>query len=187
DVWAVTVTPNDGRMDGPSSTASVTISNTPPVVTSLRLTPLHPRTNDVLHAEATASDVDGTPVTFTYKWTRDGVLVSPPNGPDVAASLTTKGQVWNVTVTPDDGTDAGAPVTASVTVENTPPVLDSLVARPDAPRTDDALHAVASASDADGDAVTIDYAWTRNGADANVSVGQVDPAATARGDVWQVT
>src|SRR5581483_6648639 len=106
DVWAVTVTPNDGRMDGPSSTASVTISNTPPVVTSLRLTPLHPRTNDVLHAEATASDVDGTPVTFTYKWTRDGVLVSPPNGPDVAASLTTKGQVWNVTVRPDDGTDA---------------------------------------------------------------------------------
>ena len=55
------------------------------------------------------------------------------------------------------------PGLASLTVINNPPVVDSLLLAPAPLRTADALTATVVASDADGDAVTLDYEWSVNG------------------------
>jgi hypothetical protein len=70
-----------------------------------------------LTAEVISTDADDDQVDSDISWTvddgaqpdLDGLLVVP-------AALTEAGQTWTVTVLPDDGTDTGDAVTASVTI-----------------------------------------------------------------------
>lgn len=68
-----------------------------------------------------ATDVDGDPVSYLYRWMVDGVTV-PAAAATLPATYVTKGKQIRVAVTPFDGNDAGADVYgALMTVQNTAP------------------------------------------------------------------
>jgi hypothetical protein len=70
---------------------------------------------------------------------------------------------------------------------NTPPTVDALTLTPAAPRTHETLTARATASDADGDAVTVRYAWTVDGAPTGSDAPTLADDAIVRGAVVSVT
>ena len=73
DVVVVSVTPNNGYLDGTTVTDSATVADTAPAAT-VSLNSHTPRTNDVLTATATSSDADGDTVSLTYVWRVNGTV-----------------------------------------------------------------------------------------------------------------
>ncbi len=165
ETWVATATPNDGRGDGASGSASLTIGNAAPVISTVTLTPSSPQTNDTVTASVAASDADGDSVSYSYAWTVDGSGVST-TGASLSGSWFSKHQVIGLTVTPTDGTDTGAPVAAStVTAVNTPPTAPVVAIDPAEPTDeDDLVCTIATASsDDDGDSITYTIEWEVDG------------------------
>jgi len=166
DTITCTVTPYDGTDTGTPGSDSVTITNSSPVVDSLTLDPADPGTDDTVAATVSTSDAEGDSVTVTYAWFVDGVETGHTGTTLDGASWFDKDQTVTVEVTPDDGTDAGATASDSVTVANSPPGAPTLAITPSTPDvgTDDLVCEVdVDAADADGDAITYVMTWTVDG------------------------
>jgi hypothetical protein len=103
-----------------SDTVLVQVRNRPPVVTSVAIAPIAPRTADDLVATASASDPDGDPLVLSYSWTRNGSVLQGRTTATIPASETTKGDQFTVTVTASDG-EATASGQASTTIQDSPP------------------------------------------------------------------
>ena len=72
-------------------------------------------------AVATGSvDADGDVISYVYEWSKDLYLNTYVGNP-LPASLTKKGDVWQVRVTASAGGQTLTPVLASVTIQNTLP------------------------------------------------------------------
>jgi hypothetical protein len=161
ETWTVTVTPSDGKEQGEVGTASVTIANTAPVAT-LVLEPAVPLTTDDLVATASGSDDDDDTVTFAYTWTVNGAESSYA-GDSVPASATERGEIWELTVVPNDGEDLGEAVTASVSIDNTAPTITAAEIAPVPAYETSTLAVTFESSDIDGDEVSARYAFYVNG------------------------
>ena len=197
DLSGLTANGNGANTGDAHGTATYTVPeaggpapNNPPAASNLQLSPTNPVTSDTLTLTYTYYDSDGDSESgTTIRWYKDGMLISSQNDQStVPSSLTTKGESWNVTVTPSDGTDDGAPVhSSSLQVVNSIPVVDSAGITPsDAVETDD-LTVTWSSSDADGDSRTVSgIEWYVD--DSKVSAFDDDvtiPAVAIRdGDVW---
>jgi cyclophilin family peptidyl-prolyl cis-trans isomerase len=121
DQIKLTVTPNDGTVNGTAASTSVTIANTAPTV-SVNLDTNSPVPSATLTATATPADAENDPVTLTFVWKVNGTVVpsATTNTFDLAANGAGPGAVVTVTVTPNDGHTNGAAQTATATV-NSPP------------------------------------------------------------------
>lgn len=121
-IWAVTVTPNDGRFDGPSASASVTVGNAPPSAFTVRISPEHPIDGDDLEAiiDVPSVDPEGDLLTTTVAWYDDDAYL-----PDLADQMIADGrwvsdqEVFRVVVSVTDGYHDPVTAEASVTVEYT--------------------------------------------------------------------
>ena len=126
---------------------------------------------------------------FTYEiaWTVDGEPVADVTH-TVDADLTSRGQTWEVTVTPVDSESGKEfePSVTSVTIGNSAP-FGIVTLTPGAPGTGTDLVAQPGFTDPDGDEVTATYSWTVNGADAGISSNTVTGDKLVKGDVWEVT
>ena len=67
-MFTCTVTPFDGFDYGTPVDATATINNTPPVVTSLTVTPATVLTDDVLTATGSGTDADGDTLSYAWDW-----------------------------------------------------------------------------------------------------------------------
>jgi hypothetical protein len=163
DTVEVTATPNDGTGSGTAVKASLRVSNTAPVVTSLTLSPSTVRTNDTIGATASASDADSDALTTTITWSVNGKVVS--TGTSLAGSFFSKNDKVDASAVASDGTDSSVARVASVTIANTAPTTPGIAFSPSAPGDADNIQCtIATAStDADGDTLTYAYSWTRNG------------------------
>ncbi len=180
DVWAVTVTPHDGRGTGPSATASVVVGNGAPAVTAAVVTPSSPTTNQTLTVVASATDPDGDSTTLSYEWFVNGLSTGQTGTTlDGAVHFDKDDEVW-VEVVATDGTDtSGVTTTASVFVDNTAPGAPGVTVTPAAPRSsnDDIDCAVTTgSSDDDADTITYTFAWTVDGV---AWTGATDTATTS--------
>ena len=120
--------------------------------------PSNPVTTDTLTLSYTYQDQDGDPEFGTkIRWYKDGQLISSRNDQTtVPPSLTSKGETWNVTVTPSDGEDDGTPVHSStLVVVNSIPMITSAEITPENALESDDLSLIHSSSDADNDARTV--------------------------------
>jgi Ca2+-binding RTX toxin-like protein len=137
---------SDGTADSNVATVSVTVRpvNDAPMAT-VELDAPAPRTNDTLTATATAADVEGDPVTLTYVWKVDGVVVkTTANTTSLTDTLDLssaghgdRGQAVTVEVTPTDGQADGETVSAAAQVANSAPTAgaDSYLANSGVPLT----------------------------------------------------
>ena len=123
EVWTVRVIPNDGWMDGDYTEASITITNSDPVVSGVTISPSANIYNDsTLSCSAIATDADGA-VTPIYQWYLPSGLAFG-SSIDLTNFLIEPGDTIECMVAVNDGftlvTD-----TASVLVENRAPVVTS--------------------------------------------------------------
>jgi len=191
EVLAVSVTPTDGDDAGTAVTASVTVANTAPEIDSITLSPSEPGTEDTLSVSATTSDLDEDSVSLTYSWTVDSVTVPGETSATLAGSFFDKGEVVEVTVTADDGTDTVSD-TASVTVGNTAPTAPVVTLGSLVDDGDDLVCTIATPStDADSDTISYSVSWTVDGSaytgstsTTSVSGDTVAAAETAPGEEW---
>ena len=167
DLVSCTVTPDDGTDTGTPVSDSLTITNTAPSITAVTLDPDPAVAGDSLTCSWTFDDPDGDSDQSSVAWTVDGV----PSGS--ATTLTTtlvRGDVVTCTVTPSDGSDTGSAVSASLTVDNTAPTIDSVTILPSDPAAGDGLSCLWSGfDDPDGDSDASTLLWTVNGSSAGSS------------------
>ena len=197
DLAGLTANGNGANTGDAHGTATFTVPeasgpapNNPPTVSNLQFSSTNPVTTDTLTLTYTYNDPDGDSESGTkIRWYKDGALISSRNDQTtVPASLTSKGESWNVTVTPSDGTDEGTPVDSSnIVVVNSIPFVNSAEITPtDASESDD-LTLIHLSSDADNDIVAVsDTEWYVD--DSKVSAFDGDttiPSVAIRdGDVW---
>ncbi len=106
EVFRAVVTVTDGLSDVLTVEASVTVTNTPPEITSVSVSPSDPTDGEDLSCSARASDEDGEDPTLSYRWLRDGVEATDVGLNDtVDAEFTTVGEVWNCQAEATDGVD----------------------------------------------------------------------------------
>jgi hypothetical protein len=161
ETWEVVVTPSDGKLPGEPASASVVIANTPPAAT-VEIAPALPLATEDLVASAYGEDADDDAVTFSYSWTVDGAQASYA-GDTVPASATRRGELWEVTVVPNDGTDQGEPARSYVSIENTAPRITSATLGPEPAYEDSVLEVGITSEDDDDDEVSASYAFYVNG------------------------
>lgn len=169
------LTPWDGEDEGePVLSDEVVADNAPPEVRSAHVDPAAPTTVDDLTVVLDeVYDADGDEVDLRYGWSVNGRLVSTSDG--LSAERTTRGDRVTVTLTPTDGTDVGPDfVVGPITVANTAPVLRSVSISPTSARTNDTLTAITSATDADGDRITMSYDWRVDGTSTGVTTATLD-------------
>lgn len=191
EVWTVAVTASDGLGTSLPATASVTIVNSPPSVLSVSITPATAYTDTTLTAVPSGwSDPDGDLPGYMYEWSADG---SPVGGDTATLDGTnfSKGEVVAVTITPQDASSSGAPVTSSgVTILNSAPTAPSVTITPSpASEEDDLTCSYGAASDADGDSLSYTLVWLVDGGPSGETGTVVSSSATAAGETWtcQVT
>jgi fibronectin type 3 domain-containing protein len=176
DSLACAVIPTDSFEDGlPSTSSPITLVNTPPEASNLRILPERVRdfrfTSSDLEARYDYYDADGlAEQNSQIRWYKDTVLQSSFNDlTTVPSGSTAEGQEWYFTVTPRDSWgDFGSLQTShTVTIiDNSAPTQGepSLVSSAGTDREDEDLIARAVGTfDADGDNVTNTYHWIKDG------------------------
>jgi hypothetical protein len=150
---------------GLTSSASISVEvNGLPTAPVVSIDPDPPGSGDDLTAtiDTASTDPDGDAITYAYSWTVDTTATAHATAV-IAAADTLKDEVWEVTVTPDDGVGVGPSATASVTIGNGAPVVATGAVTPTSPTTNETLTVAATATDPDGDTTTLRYEWFVNG------------------------
>jgi len=191
-VVAARVTAWDDDAAGGSVEARVTLVNSAPRPPTVAITPKQPRTGDRLvgHVAVDGEDDDGDRLRYRFSWLLDGKIVKGLDGPTVPPDRTRKGQKWKVRVVASDGKAEAKPAFAEVQIGNTAPRPPKIAWKQEPHRTESALELreAAAAVDPDGDRVTLEYAWTRDGKAQSGMRGPSVPAGSTRsGQEWRVT
>jgi len=154
-------TPSGARIDAPQEARlpAAGSQNRAPIIERVRLEPRDPRTNDVVRARVSVRDPDGQPAHLRYAWSIDGIRLAN-NGDTLELRRARKGARVEVEVTASDGRASSEPRSGAVEVENSTPVVTSIeIDAPTPLQPGQAALAVAEATDADGDAVEIEFEW----------------------------
>lgn len=186
--WMVTITPNDGRVDGHPASAEVVIINALPRIASVAIQPAPASATSDLTARTTGEiDADGDSITVGYEWFVDGIPVQTGLSATLLAGSARTGQSVFVRVVPNDGFDDGAAVDSpTVVIGNSAPSIASVVIGPANPTA--AVTITASISgwfDADGDAPGYRHQWRVRGS-AVSSASTLTGASFAKGDDIQL-
>ncbi len=182
-VWEVTVTPFDGYGAGDAAVRSVTIGNTPPVVSAApTLGPDPVREGGTLTCTAgLTSDADGDTVTSTIGWYVNGGAVAA-TGTTLGSTYWAAGDSVYCVQTPNDGIVSGTGVSSNVVViTNTAPTVSAVGITPDPATAASTLTCGYTYADIDGDADSSIISWTINGSAAGT--GATLSGGFVRGDV----
>ena len=182
-----TVTPSDGESDGLPVSDSLTISNTVPQVEAVQIIPDPATHSDMLTCTYTGfDDPDSDPDSSTILWLVNGAEAG--SSPTLSEGFS-GGDTVMCTVTPFDGVDAGIPVSDSVVIGNTPPVVTGVEILPESDVTaTTVLSCTATATDADGDTPTIVLDWSIEGFGVGTGASlDLGTTATVRGEVVTCT
>ncbi|MAA78180.1 MAG: hypothetical protein CL916_02890, partial [Deltaproteobacteria bacterium] len=144
-----------------STTRTITVNQVPNAPTiDLQPQPAN-ASQDLIVLASGSIDPEGNTVSYQYAWYKDNTLTSFTSA-TIANTETSKGELWTVRVTPNDGHHDGPYSESSIIIANTPPQADSLTITPSNAYNTDTLTCAGTSSDIDGDTVSESYSW-RNG------------------------
>jgi hypothetical protein len=178
---------NDGELTSQASTVMITVTAEPvPVATAGADQTVPKRSTTLLQGSGTDSDqqsltylwqqIAGTPVTIQNATSAFASFTAPPTTGDLKFSLTV-----------NDGINNSQPSTLTVHVIDLAPVVTSVTFSPSSPRRNDAISALVSAGDPDGDAIALSYVWSRNGTVVSGATGAGYPLGNqVKGDTISV-
>ena len=145
--------------------SSIVISNTPPTLDSVSLSPLNPTELDnIICQPGTSSDIDGDTVSYLYSWSIDG-QISSNTSQTLTGTDFDRGQQVTCTITPYDGQESGNPITSAIlTIENSAPSIDDVTLTPYNATEESQLSCTPSnVTDADGDTVSVGTTGVNDG------------------------
>lgn len=191
DVLTCRVRPFDGTGYGATREYRVNVRNTPPVLSSVSLSPIpavEGSTLSCLRGVVTDNDDPSAvePYTFDYAWTVNGVPAVGETGPTLGSDKFNRDNSVICTVTPRDATEAGLPVSsAPLTITNSLPSVGAVSVSPNpAFEADGALSCAATGvNDLDGDTVVLGYSWVVNSAVVPVTSSSLSSGFWSHGDV----
>jgi hypothetical protein len=145
--------------------------NTPPKITSLKVSPEVPVAGDTLRAEVKTYDQEGDNVTVTYQWSRnDDLLIEDSDTLELTNDFK-RGDKITLKATPNDGILSGASITLVITIANAQPVI---IPSQDTFRFDGSIYTYrVKASDADGDPLTYTLKSSPAGMIIDSSTGEI--------------
>ncbi len=163
----VRVTPREGDREGePVDSNTIVIANARPVVDSVRLGagPVDV-TGTLTLAGVGVSDLDYDVITLAHQWVVNGTPLPSETGATLAAAGLAKGDSVLLRVRPFDGEDHGAWVdSGAIVIQNAVPAVAGVTFAADGYTAGEAVIAVPhGATDPDGDALSWQFAWTRDG------------------------
>ena len=174
-------------------TETVVVSNNPPSVSNVQLSPSSATSSDDITLTYSFSDVDSgdTESGSTIQWLQNGAHQSQFDGlMTISSTSIVKGDSWQASVTPSDGEDFGATVSSNtITVLNSLPSISSAAISPSNPTSNDDLTAsISGDTDNDGDTLAFEYRWYLNGVlqDGLDDLTLVPSLATRANDAWEV-
>ena len=164
-------------------------TNSPPVISSLNISPEKPTEESELNSVVQGHDPDGDSVTYQYQWLRNDEEIIGENKDSLKSGNFKKGELIQVRVTAFDGKiDGPAFLSAPVKILNSPPVIQEAWIEPKAAYVTDRLKVNVKNSDPDGDLIYYTYQWDRNGMVLNEESGEVlEQARFKKGDSIAVT
>jgi hypothetical protein len=164
-------------------------TNSPPVISSLNISPEKPTEDSELNSVIWGHDPDGDPVTYQYQWLRNDEEIIGENRNSLKSGNFKKGELIQVRVTPSDGKINGPPfLSAPVKIVNSPPVIPEVWIEPKVAYVTDRLKVNVKNSDPDGDVIYYTYQWERNGVVLNEENGEVlEQGRFKKGDSIAVT
>ncbi len=187
------VTASDGALSGPPGIGQARVGDTAPGGLKIALDPANPARTESVRAriEKPATDPDGDPLVYHYRWSVGGQPVNLPVATSILPSgLFRKHQKIEVEARAFDGQLEGPPSRAEVTARNIVPTAPRVEIRPTRAKKGEALRAViaAPAEDADGDPLTYKFAWRKNGApfQAPGDGREIPGAEVARADTFEL-
>ena len=101
----------------------------------------------------------------------------------VAATETTNGETWAVKVQATDGFNTSTTAIALTIINNSAPEVE-LTLDNDAPLSSEDVVATIDATDADGDEITTELSWVRDGETTEYTDAVLPATATAKGQLW---
>ena len=165
DGISATVAASDGSLQASAVSPTAFVTNTPPQIANVVLTPTTPRTNDVVTALPSAFDPDGDPVTLAYVWFKNGSTIPGATFDHLDLAVAGNGDRGDsiaVQVFASDGSDRTATLSRALVIANTAPTL-TISLNTSSPRPNDTLVVTAVATDPDGDSIGFTYIWKTNG------------------------
>jgi len=190
DTVACLVTPTDGTNAGTEVASNpISISNSPPSLTSVSISPSTLYTDtDAAAIPSGPFDPDGDAVTYRYQWYKNSTAINGQTAATLQGTQFVKNDVIYVIVTPYDGTVTGNPVQSSnVTIQNSSPTTPGVTVTPATAQPGNTLtcSVTTASTDADGDAITYSYQWTKNGTLTGITTNTVPGSTpTANHDTW---
>lgn len=149
-------------------------------------------------------DLDRNQVHYIVSWTKNGEAVEGQDGKTIASELTSRGETWEVTVVPEDGTSGSflcvlpwrecageINAKASITVGNSLPKARLSIEPAEITARDD-VKVVAEGVDLDEDEVTFTYVWLEGeevleeGQEPKYATDTLPSKATKKGQTWRV-
>jgi cyclophilin family peptidyl-prolyl cis-trans isomerase len=159
DTVTVSVTPNDGSLNGTPASASAPVQK--PAAGAVTI---NPRNLAPITTTLTATLNSPNAKSFTYVWSINGTAVQTDNTANTSDTLThafNTGDKVLVTVTPINGTFTGDPATDTITVNA--PAATLMPLTPSNPKATDTVTAtVTTASDPNNDPIKLTYNWLVN-------------------------
>ena len=136
--------------------------NAQPNIDSIEINPSSPTAQtDSFECLVSVYDADGDPVTLTYSWMVDGLLL--PETGNILEDQFAIGEEVTCSVTASDGQESSSD-SDLVEIENSSPTVSNVYLLPTQPSTNDVLTAYNTASDADsGQTLELHYTWYVNG------------------------
>ena len=142
-----------------SEMMEIEIGNTAPILAGVELSP-NPLYSyqEITCSPTEVFDLEGDEVFFAYQWFINQELQLETSS-QLLSPLAVNDDILCV-VTPNDSKQEGDAVSATITVENSIPVIDAFSITPVEAYTDSELSCLAAASDLDQEELNISYQWT---------------------------
>jgi formylglycine-generating enzyme required for sulfatase activity len=180
----------DDESETDSSSASLTLINRDPSISSVSLTSSTAITTDLVACSVSATDPDEDPLEYSYRWEHlgTGAALGASSSLDISPGLVLPGDELRCTasvVDPYGGAASGA--SAVLLITNAAPVIESIMVSPPNGTTNiGALTCMVSVSDPDGETPSLSYQWTNDSAGTSMGTGStlaLTPSTCDAGDV----
>ena len=156
--WTVQITPNDGYDDGNLLEDAITIDNQTPVIDSITITPNTAVYNtSEITCTLVATDPDGEILIPDYQWFIAGNLAGGSETLQLSPSLVSPSETVECVATVTDIAGVTLTDSTSITIENSPPTVDSLTLTPAEATPFTEVICAATASDSDGDPTALSF------------------------------
>lgn len=160
DVVTCTALVTDSGGAQATSSASLTISNRSPIVSSVSIGPTMVYSNTEVSCNAIVQDDDGESLTASYEWFVGSNSIGAGANLSLNAAMVAVGDALICRATVQDGFGGTDSADQSVVIQNTDPVIDSLELEPSEPNATDTLTCSAIGSDLDGDTPLLSFSWS---------------------------